>query len=136
MFGIVFAFGRLLHLHSRKLVLDCNAFNFTWIDYVYSGEEEQRTYRCLVSAVAFDPTNENDNGIVVIGENKLSLAGEMGNEYQNTSISFTFQAYAIGSATFSGQFTSNTTPAERCEMIVDAIYEAQDNKFLNINVTQ
>lgn len=107
--------------------------NPTWIDYVYNAEEEGKIYRCLVSTVSFSPTAENDNGIVVIGEDKLSLAGEMGNEYQNTSISFTFQAYAIGSATNFG-WSSSPTKAEKCEKIVSAIYESQGYKFLNINV--
>ena len=55
--------------------------------------------------------------------------------YQNTSISFTFQAYAIAKASFDSQFTDTTTAAERCETIVSAIYASQGNKFLNINVT-
>ena len=108
--------------------------NQTWIDYVFYGQEEDKTYRCLVSTVSFSPTAENENGIVVIAEDKLSLAGAMGNEYQNTSISFTFQAYAIGSATFNGQFTTSTAKAEKCEKIVRTIYESQSKKFLNINV--
>lgn len=108
--------------------------NPAWVDYVYNATEEGKVYRCLVSMVAFAPTAANDNGIVVIGEDRLSLAGAMGNEFQNTSISFTFQAYAIGSATFSGQFTTSTTKQTKCETIVDAIYEAQDHKFLNVSV--
>ncbi|MBQ8614948.1 MAG: hypothetical protein IJ415_00035, partial [Clostridia bacterium] len=112
---------------------DLGVSNPTWVDYVYNAEEESKVYRCLVSMVEFAPTAENDNGIVVIGENKLSLAGEMGNEYQNTSISFTFQAYAIGSATDFG-LSASPTKAEKCEKIVSAIYESQGCKFLNINV--
>lgn len=107
--------------------------NSTWVDYVFNAEEEGKVYRCLVSMVEFAPTAENDNGIVVIGENRLSLAKEMGDEYQNTSISFTFQAYAIGSAT-DFELSANPTKAEKCQKIVSAIYESQGNKFLNINV--
>lgn len=107
--------------------------NTNWIDYVFNGEEESKLYRCLVSTISFEPTAENDDGIVVIGENKLALAGAMGNEYQNTSISFTFQAYAIGSETNFG-WAANPTDTERCERIVSAIYEAQSHTFLNINV--
>lgn len=118
----------------KDVVDNVGISNQTWIDYVFEAAEESKIYRCLVSTVSFSPTSETDNGIVVIGKDKLSLAGAMGNEYQNTSISFTFQAYAIGSATFDGQFTTTTSKAEKCEKIVSTIYEAQDNKFLNINV--
>lgn len=106
--------------------------NPTWIDYVFKADEN-KTYRCLVSTTSFAPTAENENGITVIDSNRLSLAGAMGNEYQNTSISFTFQAYAIGSETDFG-ITSSTTPADRCQKIVSTIYEAQDYNFLNISV--
>ena len=106
--------------------------NPNWVDYVFNGVEEGKTYRCLVSMIDFAPTNESNNGIEVIGKNKLALSGEMGNEYQKTSISFTFQAYAIGSATNLGFNPENK--AEKCEKIVRAIYESQGKTFLNINV--
>ena len=108
--------------------------NTNWIDYVFNATEENKVYRCLVSVVDFQPTSSEDNGIEVIGKNKLALSAEMGNEYQQTSISFTFQAYAIGKATFDAQFNQTTTMAEKCETIVSAVYESQDHKFLNINV--
>jgi len=109
--------------------------NPVWIDYVFKAEAENKLYRCLVSMTDFAPTAENENGITIIGENKLSLAGAMGNDYQNTSISFTFQAYAIGSATDFG-LSSNPSKQEKCEKIVSTIYKAQDKTFLNINVTK
>lgn len=108
--------------------------NIRWIDYVFNATEESKIYRCLVSTVGFEPTGEN-SGIEVIGENKLALSGAMGNDYQNASISFTFQAYAIGAATDFG-FAQDETTAGKCEKIVRAIYESQDYKFLNINVNQ
>lgn len=109
--------------------------NKAWIDYVFNGEEENKYYRCLVSVADFAPTADGSSGVEVIPRNKLALAGEMGNEYQSTSISFTFQAYAIAKASFDSQFTDATTSAEKCETIVSAIYSSQGNKFLNINVT-
>ncbi|MBQ9795411.1 MAG: hypothetical protein IJW36_00420 [Clostridia bacterium] len=108
--------------------------NQTWIDFVFNGEQEGKLYRCLVSMVSFSPTAETENGIVVIGENKLSLAGSMGNEYQNTSISFTFQAYAIGAGSFTDEFAKNPTKAEKCQSIVSKIYESQSYTFLNVSV--
>lgn len=110
--------------------------NKNWIDYVFNAEEESKVYRCLVSMVDFAPTGTSGNGITVIAENKLSLSSEMGNDYQKTSISFTFQAYAIGSASFNGQFTASTTIAQKCETIVSAIYDSQNHTFLNIDVTK
>lgn len=110
--------------------------NNAWIDYVFDATEEGKVYRCLVSTSAHAPTDDADDGIEVIGENKLSLAGQMGNEFQETSIAFTFQAYAIGSETFAGQFNQSTTHLQKCEKIVSTIYEAQGYRFLNIDVTQ
>ena len=115
-----------------------------WIDYVFHAEQEdtsyedadgeivhvKKMYRCLVSMVGF--AKEED--VTVIGENKLSLAAAMGDEYQSASISFTFQAYAIGDQTFNGQFNEDTTKEAKCEAIVSAIYESQNYKFLNIKV--
>lgn len=106
--------------------------NSNWVDYVFKGEEENKIYRCLVSMVDFAPSNETNNGIEVIGKDRLALSGAMGNEYQQTSISFTFQAYAIGS---NSGFTFNAeNKAEKCEQIVRAIYSSQGHTFLNINV--
>lgn len=105
--------------------------NPAWVDYVYNATSEGKVYRCLVSMVSFAPTAASDNGIVVIGEDKLSLAGAMGNEYQNTSISFTFQAYAIASGSFT--FTTTTTKQEKCETIISGIHQHQGT-FLNVTV--
>ncbi len=112
-----------------------NVKNTDWVDYVFNPAEGDVVYRCLVSMVDFEPTQSGDNGITVIGENKLSLAGAMGNDYQNASISFTFQAYAIGSATDFG-IEEGEEISGICEKIVSAIYESQDKVFLNINVTK
>ena len=107
--------------------------NRDWIDYVFNGEAEGKIYRCLVSTASYEPATDAERDIEVIGANKLSLAGAMGNEYQNTSISFTFQAYAIGSETDFG-WGQNPSKQERCEKIVNAIYMSQSSTFLNINV--
>lgn len=109
--------------------------NTEWVDYVFNGEEEGRLYRCLVSVVDHGKTGENDNGIVVIGENRLSLSSAMGNEYQNANISFTFQAYAIRATDIDEELNRGMTTEEKCEVIVSAIYSGQDHSFLNISVT-
>ena len=112
-----------------------NVKNEEWVDYVFNPGNGGRVYRCLVSMVDFAPTQSGDDGITVIAENKLSLSGAMGNDYQNASISFTFQAYAIGSATDFG-IEEGESKLGICEKIVGAIYENQDEVFLNINVTR
>ena len=86
----------------------------------------------MINSTSFAPTQTNENGITVIGENRLSLAGAMGNEFQNTSISFTFQAYAIGAET-DFNLSANPTAEERCGKIVSAIHSSQGT-FLNISV--
>ena len=106
--------------------------NYQWIDYVFNAEQEGRYYRCLVSTVDFPPTGEDGDPIVVIDENKLSLSGDMGNDYQETGLTFTFQAYAIASATFDSDFNFETSKLERCESIVSKIYYTQGYKFLNV----
>ena len=87
---------------------DKGVSNTDWIDYVFNAPQENKVYRCLVSMVAF----EKETDVTVIGENRLSLSGSMGNEYQNASISFTFQAYAIGSNTWN--FDPNITSQTKC----------------------
>ena len=114
---------------------DTGVVNSDWIDYVFSGAQEEKIYRCLVSALNHARTEDASTGITVIGENKLSLSDDMGNEYQNVNISFTFQAYAIRSSDIDEEITNQMTPAERCEKIVSSIYEGQDHTFLRVDVT-
>lgn len=114
--------------------------NTNWVDYLFSSSEsgEFKQYRCLVSMVSFynrnaDPIN-NPEEITVIGENQLKFSKHVGNDYQNTSISFTFQAYAIGSNTNFG-WSSNPTTDEKCEKIVSAIYTNEEYEFLKVQAT-
>lgn len=107
-----------------------------WIDYVFTyqeGENEPVKYRCLVSTVAFKADEGQNQQITVIEANKLKLSAQMGNEYQSTTISFTFQAYAIGEGSFNTDFTPETTKVEKCEKIVNAVYVSQEKNLLNIN---
>lgn len=103
-----------------------------WIDYVFDAQEEGKIYRCLVSTKGFD----SETDVTVIDENMLSLSSAMGNEYQNASISFTFQAYAIASNDDSLGIASTDNSASKCEKIVSAIYQTQSYKFLNIDVNK
>ena len=114
-----------------------------WVDYVFSASNlsgDPVVYRCLVSTVPYAVTAEGEEGITVIGENKLRLSGQMGNEFQRANISFTFQAYAIGrdsllgSITNEEKFTESASSKEKCEKIVNAIFRSQQCEFLRINV--
>ncbi len=111
----------------------------SWVDFVFEadiddpqakwahveGQQPCKAYRCLVSMVSV-LTN-----VVVIDQDQLALAGEMGNQYQSSTISFTFQAYAIGAETDFGLLDGDTT-ADKCQKIVSVMYEAQGRRFLDI----
>lgn len=109
--------------------IEYNGLSTEWVDYVFKAPNNDM-YRCLVSMVSFQkPENVLEDPITVIGQNKLKLSRYVNNDYQDTQISFTFQAYAIGSQTWN--FPSSITPAEKCETIVSAIYESEEGKFLS-----
>lgn len=111
--------------------------NKDWIDYLFVYENADSTltkYRCLVSTKSYGKGNEESQTIEVIGENRLKLHHLMGDDYQQTSISFAFQAYAIGADDSTFNFTSETTKEERCNKIVTAIYESVEYKFLDATV--
>lgn len=115
--------------------------NLKYIDYVFESREDdpnaqdvylesgnKKAYRCLVSMVPVEGNVDEE----VIEDGQLALSPALGDEYQNSMISFTFQAYAIASASFNSEFTAQTTNAEKCERIVSEIYKSQDQIFLNI----
>ena len=115
--------------------INYNGTNQDWVDYVFTYEHQDQTrsvYRCLVSTKSHNKYNEDYQTVEVIGENKLKLHHLMGDDYQQTSISFTFQAYAIGANSFS--FETNIAPADRCNQIVSAIYESVEYKFLDATI--
>ncbi len=100
-----------------------------WYDYLFvtTGEDGQEDrYRCLITKTPQYPTETNEY-ITVIEENALSIPRTWGDEFQNMQISFLFQAYAIGSNTFT--FSSEDTIDFRCQEIMTAIYEAYEGKI-------
>ena len=115
--------------------------NYDYVDYVFEARADDKNaqevhlkegnikaYRCLVSMVPVDAKTDEE----VIADGQLALSPSLNDDYQNSMISFTFQAYAIASASFSSEFTDQTTNAEKCERIVSEIYKSQDQIFLNI----
>ena len=96
--------------------------------------EEDTQYRVLVSMKPFPKTDESkpETFITVIAENQLTLSTEMGNTYQGAHISFIFQAFAIGEATFKAQLSDLSTKQQKAEIITRAIYDSQDYRFLNV----
>lgn len=101
-----------------------------WTDFVFTYEKDDTisNYRCFVSS----PIATDTETVTVIEENKLRISRYMGNEYQKSTIYFTFQAYAIGCDSFNADFPDGTTIETKCQKIVSAIYEAHNMKFLNV----
>ena len=114
-----------------------------WVDYVFVANEDDeqagnayveesktycKAYRCLVSLKSIPAETD----VEIIAKDQLSLASAMGNEYQETTISFTFQAYAIGSELNDFKFPEGTTTQQKCQKIVEVMYASQAHKFLDI----
>ncbi len=116
--------------------------NFDYVDYVFEAlptdknaqdvyleSGNKKGYRCLVSMVPVEANTDE----VVIEDGQLALSPALNDDYQNSMISFVFQAYAISSESFRTEFASSQlTNAEKCERIVSEIYKSQDQIFLNI----
>ncbi len=114
--------------------------NRFWVDFVFKADsvdhadtEVGKIYRCFVTMLPL----EKEQSSTVIEENTLSLAREMGNEYQNTTIFMRFQAFAIGSGMKEFEnFNTETPSATKCQTIVSEVYKSQDCRFLyNVEAT-
>lgn len=105
-----------------------------WIDYVYEAElqEGSMKYRCLVSTTPYGGVSEGVKTIEVIKENGLHLSENAGDEYQDATISFSFQAYALTSDMIYSQGLNYVakTKEEKCEIIMDKIYEVFDGNLM------
>ena len=108
-------------------------YNYDWYDFVFYGEREDKYYRCMVSRKSIPKSTKGStsNRITVIGENKLSLHKFMGSEYEDSTLSFKFQAYAIGAETNFG-IDKDDSNLERCNKIVNEIYSSQGYRFLGL----
>lgn len=107
----------------------------TWFDGRFTNSDEEHPernadFRYLMIPTPIAPAaREKDKIISVIPEGKLKLHEKMGNAYQSTIITLTFRAYVIGSDQQElkdalGQ--TNGTDAERCNVIMNAIFTAFD----------
>ena len=99
--------------------------NLNWIDFVFVAESGD-AYRCFISTRSYVKTTEEVQEIEVIGTNKLRLHGDVGNEYQQSKISMTFQAFSINSSSFS---FSSITNAEQCNLVMQSIYQREGSMF-------
>ncbi len=116
---------------ERDHVLDIG--NNDWVDYKYSyiiedNDEESldpqtNVIRSFVNLTPFESTSQN---IEVIGENRLKLHRDVGNEFQSKRINLSFQAFAIASQ---GLDLDNKTDDEKCKIIMDAIYDSVRGDF-------
>ena len=119
-------------------LIDIIGNNGKWYDYLYKCKDaeggviqddgQDRQFRVLISTSEIPACAEENSKvgevITVIGENCLQLSKFMGNEFQGKNISFTFQAYAIGSGEGVFNFTNETTQDEKSEDIMNKIHEA------------
>lgn len=123
---------------DSKPLIDIVDNNGVWHDYLYTAKDKDGNvkkdeggndirYRCLITTaeVPADTTGKGHT-VTVIGENKLRLPTSWGNSFQSMKISFKFQAFAIASASFDGEFTNTTTQDEKSEMIMQAIYKSYE----------
>ena len=108
-----------------------------WSDFVFdttdyaeyatddvTANDDDYIVRCFVTTA---PISETQTEITVIEKNNLRLHRDVGNEFQQQAISFTFQAHAIGSDSFT--FAQNATEKEKCAEIVKAIYRTNGWSF-------
>lgn len=97
----------------------------TWFDGRFTNETYDADFRYLMISTPIPPAQTT---IEVIPEGKLKLHEKMGNAYQSTIITLTFRAYVIGSeqTELNEQINHTTTTAEKCNVIMGAIFEAFD----------
>lgn len=104
----------------------------SFIDYVFttSNDGVTRQYRCMVSLYAHQFSVTGSNQIKVIEENIMGLSLDIGNEYQETTMSFQFQAYAIVADPTKKVFNTKDPIATQCQDLVNEIYKSQNYQFL------
>ena len=109
-------------------------YNYDWFDFVFKAERENKYYRCMVSRKSIQKhvKGSKPSMITVIGEDKLSLHRKMGSEYVDSTLSFKFQAYAVGAATDFGILDSDSN-LQKCDKMVSFVYASQGYKFLNFS---
>lgn len=100
----------------------------TWFDGLFVDEETDTEFRYLMISTEIPPSQET---IEVIPEGKLKLHEKMGNNYQSTIITLTFRAYVIGSgqSDLQDKIALTSTTAEKCNVIMGAIFEAFDKEI-------
>ncbi len=133
-----------------------------WVDYVFTYTDpnvpnaEPQIYRCLVLLEKQAASTGTPNKIEVIGRDQLKLHSDLDNDFQNSALSFTFQAYVIGAsediidtvestvknpdgsvATYpDGSPKYKYSTEERCLAIVENTFRTQNYKFLNVEVDE
>ncbi len=115
---------------SKNIDSEIEVYNEDWYDFVFWGEAENKYYRCMVSRRGIPKKDNKNNAVVVIKENKLSLHRYMGPEYVDSTLSFRFQAYAVGAATDFNILETDSNLV-KCDKIVNFVYDSQGGKFLN-----
>lgn len=119
-----------------------------WVDYVFTyvndkdtedpTDDEEFNYRCLVCLEKQNaPAEGQVNKIPVIAKDTLGLHQDMDNNYQTSSLTFTFQAYVIGAGNqLVEEINAMTSVEAKCYKIVSETYKSQDFTFLNVSATR
>ena len=101
-----------------------------WEDFLFVSYDGSVRTRCLITKQPVAPATSRDdpNEVEVIGKDMLKVPTTWRENYMDMTISFAFQAFAIGADTF--QFTEDDTTQTKYNKIVSAIYT--DNHHLSI----
>lgn len=126
---------------DSKPLIDILKNDGYWYDYLYVAKDmngnvvededgNEVRYRCLVTTAEVARASKDSGDVItVIGEDCLGLSTSMGNGFQGMNISFTFQAFAIGSDIEEFKFAEGTTQDQKCEKIMQTIYKAFEYEF-------
>lgn len=121
------------NLDIPLLDIDVNGWHNIWYTGNFKGtnkSEQEVSFRYWMMRTPVAPAKtEEEKKIEVIPKEKLKLHPDMGNLYQSTNISFSFRAYAIGSASLDSPIAKlgeNPTDKEKYNLIMSAIFKAFD----------
>lgn len=108
-----------------------------WADFVFdtsnypeyqedsiTANDKDYIVRCFVTVA---PQGKGE--LTVIYKNTLKLHREVGNEFQNQRISFTFQAHAIAASSLASELDDVENDFEKYSIILKAIYESTGWSF-------
>ena len=119
------ATGEVVEDAFNSPVLAINTPGWQYHCYSSNKGEQPLTIRAMVTT-----TPQSAQEITVVEANELRTDRLLGNEFQNCKLDFSFKAYAISANSF--EYFNESTPVEqKCQDIIDAIYESH---FYELNI--